>query len=103
MRLEIGMLIRTNYSGPYRIIDIRRGCTCSAYLDELDQDDPPKGPPHIHLELTGPDGKGRFYLNRWDEENLQSLDKSYCGFKATLDYDKIFILEQDRPVQGSLF
>lgn len=103
MRLEPGMLIKTNYSGPYRILKIERGCTCPLYLDELDFDDPPPQPPHIHLTLTNPDGSGRMYLNYFVEETLTSLQKTICGQKAELDYDYIIVLDQDKPVQQSLF
>lgn len=60
-KLEPGMLIKTNYSGPYRIVDIERGCTCPFYLDELNMEDPPAQPPHLHLTLSRPDGAGRYY------------------------------------------
>lgn len=103
MRLEKGMLIKTNYSGPYRIIDIERGCTCPDYLDEIEMDDPPPQPPHIHLTLSKPDGSGRFWLNGWDEETLTSLDKTYCGQKTEPDFDRIIIMENDKPIQLTLF
>lgn len=98
MKLEAGMLIKTNYSGPYRIVSISRDCTCSG----RHQDRTP-APPHIHLTLSRPDGTGTFYLNRFDEETLLSLDKTYCGNKEELDCDRIIVMEQDRPIQASLF
>jgi hypothetical protein len=94
MKLYPGMLIRTNYSGPYRIESIDRDCSCQSY--------PPNCRPHIHLTCTKPDGTDKFWLNGWDEETLLSLDKSYCGFKTELDHDYIVILEQDNPVQTTL-
>lgn len=98
------MLIKTNYSGPYSIVDIIRGCTCPLYLDEINMDNPPEQPPHIHLTCCDPDNPRRFFwLNHWDEETLLSLTKSYCGMKTEPDYDQIFILENDRPVQLSMF
>jgi hypothetical protein len=97
------MLIRTNYSGPYRIKEIERGCTCPLYRDEIEMDDPPPQPEHIHLVLTDPEGKGKYYLNHYIESELRSLDKSWCGMKPELDYDYIEILEQDKPVQMELF
>ena len=104
MRLEPGMLIKTNYSErQYRIVLIERGCTCPLYLDEIDMDDPPPQPPHIHLTLTRPDGTGKFWMGHYVEETLLSLQKTYCGMKPAPDYDRIIILEQDRPVQATLF
>jgi hypothetical protein len=79
MRLEKGILIRTNYSGPYRIMDIRRGCTCPSYLDSIDMENPPAQRPHVDLVCSRPDGTGRFYLNGWIEGTLRSISKSFCG------------------------
>ena len=103
MKLEIGMLIKTNYSGPYRIVDIIRGCTCPLYLDEINMKDPPNQPEHIHIVCSHPDKpRDLYWLNHWNEKTLLSLDKSYCGHKTELDYDRIIILENDRPIQISL-
>lgn len=98
-RLETGMLIKTNYSGPYRIKEVERACTCPSYLDEISMDDPPERPPHVHLVVTKPDGKGVFWLNGFVEETLLSVDKTYCGEKKQLGHDRIIILLQDKPVQ----
>ena len=103
MRLEPGMLIKTNYSGPYRIKEIERGCRCPLYIDTLDMDNPPPQPEHIHLTLTNPDGTGRFYLNHYIEETLTSLDKSYCGQKKEPDYDHIIVIPNEDPLQLTLF
>ncbi len=103
MKLNPGMLIKTNYSGPYRIAEIKRGCTCPLYLDELNSDDPPPQPEHIHLVLTKPGASGKFYIGHFFEESLRSLQKTYCGFKTEPDFDRIIILENDRPVQMALF
>ena len=35
MLLYPGMLIKTNYSGPYRIKRIVRDCRCPSYLDRI--------------------------------------------------------------------
>ena len=102
MRLEVGMLIKTNYSGPYRIKEIERGCTCPLYLDQINMANPPAQPKHIHLVVTSPDGSERSYLGYYDEETLISLDKSYCGEKTELDYDHIIVLGCDKPVQMTL-
>ena len=103
VRLESGMLIKTNYLGPYRIVEVMRNCTCPSYVDEINMVNPPEREAHMHLVLSGPDGKGIFYLNGFNEQTLLSLNKTFCGHKKELDYDRIIILEQDRPIQGTLF
>jgi hypothetical protein len=102
MKLEPEMLIKTNYSGPYRIKSVLRDCTCPSYLDEINGR-PTARRPHIHLACTKPDGTGAFYINGWDEQTLLSLQKSYCGGKKEIGYDQIIVLQQDRPIQGTLF
>ncbi len=102
MKLYPGMIIKTNYSGPYRIISITRGCVCPLYRDEINGVDRSQ-PPHIHLELTRPNGAGRFYLNHFDEKTLKSVNKTFVGNKKVADYDWIEILDNDRPVQLTMF
>lgn len=106
VKLQPGMLIKTNYSGPYRIISVSRGCTCPNYVDSINMEDPPDQPPHIHIVCTDPEGKSRSdnysYLNGYDEETLQSIDKSYCESEE-LEHDYITILKQDKPIQKMLF
>lgn len=102
MKLEPGMLIKTNYSGPYRIKSIKRGCRCKLYSDTMKGIDREQ-PPHIHLTLTRPDGTGRFWMGHFYEGTLLSLNKTICGCKKELDYDRIIIMDQDRPIQQSLF
>ena len=97
-----GMLIRTNYSGPYRVVTVKRGCTCSRPLDIYNMDYPPATEPHIHLALSREDGTGRFYLGWFIESELRSINMTYCG-KTELDYDRIEILPCDQPVQLDLF
>jgi len=103
VRLEKGMVIKTNYSGPYRIAEIIRGCTCPSSLDEVNMVNPPAQPAHLHLVLTKPDGSGKFWLGHFVEETLLSLQKTYCGHKSEPDYDRIIVLEPDAPVQMTLF
>jgi hypothetical protein len=98
-KLHPGMLIKTNYSGPYRIESITRGCECPSYLHR----DLKKRPPHIHLALTTADGAGKYWLNGWDEETLTSLEKSFCGGKPELGHDTITILPSEKYVQMELF
>lgn len=96
IRLEKGMLIKTNYgTGPYRIISVKRGCTCPSYLDSINLRDPPDRPEHIHIYLEDPDNKrkSKSFLGGYIEETLTHLDGK----------DKIEILKSDGPVQGSLF
>ena len=94
-QLQVGTLIQTNYSGPYRIQSLTRDCRCQGQR------------PHVHLVCTNPDGSGRYYLNGWDEQTLRSLDKTYCGFKDEPDYDTLTILAEGvalpPPIQGPPF
>ena len=95
MRLECGMMIQTNFgAGPYRITEIKRGCTCRwSYAGKG-----PGDPPHVHLTLewAGPRADGYhyepYYLGRYDEETLRSLSDPR---------DMIEVLEAPEPVQGT--
>lgn len=110
VKLEPGMLIETNYSGPYRIVSVSRGCTCKqplALINNMgDEDKVPDRPEHIHLVLTDPEETWRSdnyaYLNGYDEETLKSLD-FYYDDDDKLKQDWITILKQDKPVQKTLF
>ncbi len=95
--LAPGMLIKTNYSGPYRIKAIKRGCTCPSYLETGNIQ------PHLHIACSCPKGTGHYSLNHFDETTLFSLYKTYCGGKNKLGFDHIIILDQDIPIQISLF
>jgi len=101
MKLEPGMLIKTNFSGPYRIKAIKRGCRCQLHSNRMKGIDQNQ-PSHIHLTMTRPDGTGRFWMGHFDEGTLLSLQKTYCN-KTELGYDRIIIMLQDQPVQGTLF
>jgi hypothetical protein len=103
MKLAQGMLIKTNYNtGPYRIKKIKRDCTCAHFLAEINMNNPPPLPPHLHLTVTNPDGSGEFYLNYYDEETLIGYGPgSYDGTK-----DQIIVLTPDmplKPLQMDLF
>lgn len=107
VKLEPDMLIETNYSGPYRIVSVSRGCTCEDWYDTviLEKKAKPRRP-HIHLVLTDPEKTWRSnnyaYLNGYDEETLMSISKSQDD--NTKDgHDFITILEQDKPIQKTLF
>lgn len=87
MKLEIGMLIKVNNSEAYRIKNIDR-----------------RFPPYVHLVCVHPgNNHSEFYLNYWIEDELRSDNKTYCGHKKELDYDRITVLDNDRPIQMSLF
>jgi hypothetical protein len=95
MHLEIGQIIKTNYgTGPYRITEITRGCTCTHVLDAIEGKEAPL-PPHLHLTLRGCGGDhnegSEFYLGYYDEATLQSLQ---CD-------DKLILCENREPVQQS--
>jgi hypothetical protein len=94
--LTQGMLIKTNYgTGPYRIKKITRGCTCSHILSQINMNEPPNLPPHLHLVVTSPDGTGEFYLNYYDEQTLISYGPgSYDGTK-----DQIIVVIPDKPLK----
>ena len=102
------MLVKTGYgTGPYRIKHIVRGCTCPCSLDKFNMQTPPPSPPHVHMILSDPDGRGEFYLGWYDEDTLQSVARSYdgsdedCAIPASKDV--LIILPDDRPVQTTLF
>ena len=107
MRLEPGMLIRTNYSHEaYRIVRIERGCTCPSYRASLEEKEPAPRAPHINIHCADPEDPSmrvRYYLNGWDETTLTSLDRTYCGYKIELAHDTITILPADKPIQQTLF
>lgn len=85
MRLEVGDRVKTSYgTGPYVICEILRNCTCPAPLDEINMEDPPDSPAHIHLIL-----KGRYYLGGYEEETLRSVWSD----------DYLIYCEQQGPVQ----
>ena len=104
MKIAPGMIIKTNYNRePYLVVGVRSGCTCPFYIDEISMDDPPPTAPHMHIDCTGVDGKGRYSLSHFDERTLRSLDKTYCGLKDKPDHDWIEIVGQAGPVQMRLF
>lgn len=83
MKLREGMYVKTNYdTGPYRIVEILRGCTCPEYVRSLEGDETPS-PPHIHLIVKKPGDTPRnnpYYLAGYDEETLRcvwSKDRLY--------------------------
>ena len=96
-----GMLIKTNYSGPYRIKNLRRDCTCPSYLSQINDATPRRRPRHLRMVLTRPDGSGEFYLDGFIEESLQSLELSRCSKTGQLIHDWIEVIEvEDREVKN---
>ncbi len=103
-RIIPGMLIKTNYSGPYRVKSITRGCTCRPYSMTLNfPGDKEPWAPHLHLVLSGPDGKGEYYLSHYDEETLIDNGVPNHPDNDGPEYDWIEILPDDEPVQEILF
>lgn len=76
-RLEVGDIVATSYgTGPYRIVEIERGCTCPDPMEEMEVDDPPDSPPHIHIVGICIDGhlKGKKgWLNGYDEKSGRNV------------------------------
>lgn len=84
--IEVGDIVRTSYgTGPYRVVDVMRDCTCPAPLDVMNMRKPPASPPHFHLTLVKGDcpiGKeprrgetmaGYYWLNGYAEKNGRYL------------------------------
>lgn len=97
-RIEIGTLLKTNYgTGPYRVVGIIRGCTCTHFLDEIENVENPL-PPHLHMWLryvSKDHNEGKeAWLAYYDEDTLRSVAKD-CK-------DRLFLLESPEPIQTSL-
>jgi hypothetical protein len=96
VKICYGMMVKTSYgTGPYRIKKIVRNCTCSHILANINMDNPPPLPPHIHLTVTNPDGSGEYYLNYYDEETLIGYGPGrYDGTK-----DQLVVVLPDKPLK----
>lgn len=74
-RIYKGIVVRTSYNtGPYRVVDYTKDCTCPSFMDEITLlDKAPDSKPHYHLlcRKVG-EKRGFFYLNGYDE-NLNSV------------------------------
>jgi hypothetical protein len=89
-RLEVGDIVKTSYgTGPYEIMNIMRGCKCDSFDDEK-QDD--REHIHLRLRMVGDRDKGEYYLNRYDEETLQNLDRPE---------DRIIPIKTSQPIQAT--
>jgi len=77
LSLQVGDVIRTSYgTGPYRVVEILRGCTCPSYLNQIERDDEaPASRPHVHMEcrLVGREKEGPFTVSGYDDETLKSV------------------------------
>lgn len=104
-RIEVGQILKTNYdTGPYRVISIKRGCTCPHILDTINLfDDAPLLPAHSHLYLRGtedaePHNRGEeAWIGYLDEATLETYGE---GGKFT--GDKIILCKNPVPIQASL-
>jgi hypothetical protein len=99
--LAVGDVIKTNYeTGPYRVVDIQRGCTCPSYVEHLNSGfkELPPAPEHMHLTLVKSEEEDRtknhYWLNRYLEEKgrIRSVDTP----------DEIFVVGKAKG-QMSLF
>lgn len=95
-RLQIGDTIRTSYgTGPYRVIAIRRGCTCPRYDDWLLAcgDGATPSAPHLHLTCVGSATPVR---KRYGEGELRWLNGFSEGddgrFVSVWTDDEIFVV-----------
>lgn len=92
VNLIVGAVIRTNYgTGPYEVISITTGCTCSDYVSELNGC-PTEREPHLHLLCKDAIGKRRAhsYLGGYvirDDDRVLNLTLGISNGRA----DEIFI------------
>lgn len=109
MRLETGMLVKTNYGQfTYRIVSIRRNCTCPNPGTVVDLwaagRQPPPTAEHVHLVCKAvahatcmplaTEDTSDFYLNGYSEKDLKSVWS---------EKDYIEVLGSDTPVQSTFF
>lgn len=103
MRLEKGMVVRTNYdTGPFRIIGITRECVCPHILDTINRfDSAPPLPAHTHLWLryiTKDHNEGKeAFIGYLDEESLRTY-----GEGGEWSGDEIILCESEEPVQNTI-
>lgn len=75
-RIKKGMILRTSYgTGPYRVIELTKGCTCPSFTDAITLlGDAPPSKPHVHCScrLVG-ERTGFYWLNGYDENTLRSV------------------------------
>lgn len=75
-RIKKGMILRTSYgTGPYRVIEVTKGCTCPSFTDAVTLlGDAPPSKPHVHCMCRKVGERTGFYwLNGYDENTLQSV------------------------------
>lgn len=108
MRIEIGQLLKVNYTpGTMRVVSLIRGCTCAHVLDDMNArkhlgEEASPLPPHMHLYLRhtddGPEHLrgSEAWLGYYDETTLRSYN---AGGK--LGRDRIILVENLQPVQAT--
>lgn len=96
IRLEVGMKFKTSYGDErwYWITDIERGCNCPLYVDEINMDNPPNQPDHVHITCTDKKSKTPFYVNYYSEETLRHVAHPE---------DFLILAEDQEPTQSTLF
>lgn len=114
-KIEIGDIVRTSYgTGPYRVVEIERDCTCPSYFEELEYMGRPgakPSPPHIHLTLVNadvpigsepkqPGAKGFYWLNgyAWEGGRWLCVWRGWQGKR-----DELIIEGNAAGVQLQLF
>lgn len=75
--IKEGIIVRTSYgTGPYKILEVKHGCTCPSFIDAINLGSAATASkPHCHCicrSLNEPDKRKHFYLNGYDE-NLNSV------------------------------
>lgn len=70
-RIIEGAIIRTSYdTGPYRVVQVVRDCTCPEYHDELNNGKKAKNrEPHMHIVC----------INAYPEKGRDAHEKSYLN------------------------
>lgn len=97
MRLEPGHVVSTSYgTGPYLIVNVVRGCTCTEYVASLDYmiGEGPLSAPHMHLTceyLDGPSRGKKAWLSGYDDNLMSVWNK-----------DSLVLLKSFRSVQVSM-
>lgn len=98
-RIEVGQKLRTNYgTGPYRVVAIKRGCTCKEPTDFFDEG--PDMPPHLHLRLRSTEDAAPH--NRGEEARLGWYDETTLTSVVPGDNDRLILCENPQLIQTTL-
>jgi hypothetical protein len=102
LRLAVGDLIRTSYGdGPYRIVKIEHGCTCTPYLAAINGPSEPEAP-HSHIVCVDADvplGGETEHHCRWLNYYRPIDETSYQASNG----DRVELVGHAAGVQMSLF